>query len=66
MANTLRLLRRSTRRDDQTGEVVSRADVRRDETALRLLAAAVTGELIDGHDPQTWPMGLDGRPKQPE
>lgn len=66
MANTLRLLRRSTRRDDETGEVVSRAAVRRDEAALRLLTAAVAGELINGHDPQTWPMGLDGRPKQPE
>jgi hypothetical protein len=55
-------IRRSQRRDTDTGERVTRRELRGDEQLINKLRGTVTTNLIDGDNPQTWPVGLGHRP----
>ena len=50
--------RRHQRRDNDTGERVTRRELRADEQLITRLRGATTSNLIDGDNPQTWLIGL--------
>lgn len=49
---------RRDRRDADTGERVTRRELRTDEQLINALRGGPTSDLIDGDNPQTWPVGL--------